>query len=224
MQKLERLYRETGREYALRTIKANIISLEIAPGSQVSENELAAELDLSRTPVREAIIELSKVKVVNVYPQKKSVVSLIDPDLVEESFFMRNVLEQAVAEQNCRTIQPEEMAKLKENLKLQNFYLDNFDPERLLALDDEFHQMLFQYARKTQVWKLMQNIAIHLDRVRSMTINSVKNLKVVKDHENIVLAIEQGDVTKARSLMEEHLSRHKVDMITLQKEYPQYFK
>ena len=47
---------ETGREYALRTIKDNIIRLDLAPGSTVSENELAADLGLSRTPVREALM------------------------------------------------------------------------------------------------------------------------------------------------------------------------
>ena len=55
----DRLPRETGRDYALRTIKENIIRLELAPGSMVSENELAAAMGLSRTPVREALIELS---------------------------------------------------------------------------------------------------------------------------------------------------------------------
>ena len=50
MKLLERLPRETGRDYALRNIKENIINLELAPGSQISENELAAEMGLSRTP------------------------------------------------------------------------------------------------------------------------------------------------------------------------------
>ena len=65
----ERLPRETGRDYALRILKDNIVRLELEPGSMVSENELASELGLSRTPVREALIELSKVNIVEIYPQ-----------------------------------------------------------------------------------------------------------------------------------------------------------
>ena len=80
MNLLERLPRETGRDYALRNIKENIISLELAPGSPISENELAAGMGLSRTPVREALIELSRVKIVEIVPQKRSTVSLIDYD------------------------------------------------------------------------------------------------------------------------------------------------
>jgi len=60
----ERLPRESSRDYALRIIKDNIISLRLEPGSQISENELATEMGLSRTPVREALIELAKVKII----------------------------------------------------------------------------------------------------------------------------------------------------------------
>ena len=80
----KRYGRETGREYVLRVLKENIVMLELEPGSRISENELAAELGISRTPVREALIELSKSKIVEIYPQKGSYVSLIDWEMVEE--------------------------------------------------------------------------------------------------------------------------------------------
>ena len=118
MQILERLPRETGRDYALRTIRDNIITLKLEPGSQISENELAAEMDLSRTPVREALIELSKVKIIEIYPQRKSMVSLIDYELVEESRFMRNLLECAVAELDCEMATPQDIRRLEDNLQL----------------------------------------------------------------------------------------------------------
>ena len=55
-----KLARESARDFALRVLKENIISLELKPGTVISENELATELGISRTPIREAIIELSK--------------------------------------------------------------------------------------------------------------------------------------------------------------------
>ena len=116
MRLLERFPRETGRDYALRTIKDNIISLRLAPGSQISENELAAEMGLSRTPVREALIELSKVKIIEIYPQKKSVVSLIDYSMVEEARFIRNLLECAVVELDCKMAAEDDVRRLEENV------------------------------------------------------------------------------------------------------------
>lgn len=223
MKVLERLPRENGRDYALRVIKENIIHLDLEPGSQVSENELSAELGLSRTPVREALIELSKVKIIDIQPQKRSVVRLIDYDLVEESRFMRNVLECAVVELVCGMAKPDDVERLRENVRLQKFYLDSFYPENLMALDNEFHQTLFEIARKAQVFSLMQNISIHFDRVRSIALSTVKDLKIVQDHEDITNAITRGNPAAAKELMELHLSRYKIDATAIRETYPQYF-
>ena len=194
----ERLARETGRDYALRTIKENIISLELAPGSPISENELSAEMGLSRTPVREALIELAKVKIVEITPQKRSVVAHIDYDLVEESRFMRNVLECAVVELVCRMATEAELKKLEENVRLQKFYLDSGNPEPLMELDNHFHRMLFEIAQKVQVYALTENISIHFDRVRRMALSSVKDLKIVGDHEKILQAIRDRNAEVAK--------------------------
>ena len=60
MEVYPKLRGETARDYALRVLTGNIISLDLKPGTAISENELASELGISRTPVREAIIELAK--------------------------------------------------------------------------------------------------------------------------------------------------------------------
>ena len=224
MKLLERLPRENSGEYALRTIKENIISLELAPGSQVSESELAAEMGLSRTPVREALIELSRVKIIDIQPQKKSTIPLIDYEMVDESRFMRNLLECAVVELDCEMAAPGDLDRLRENIRLQNLYLDDFYSTQLLTLDNEFHGMLFSIAKKSQVYALMQNISIHFDRVRSMALSSVKNLKIVQDHTDLVDAIERRDPAAARELMEKHLNRYNIDAAALRADYPQFFK
>ena len=224
MKLLERLPRETGRDYALRNIKENIINLELAPGSQISENELAAEMGLSRTPVREALIELSRVRIIEIHPQKKSTVPLIDYDLVEESRFMRNLLECAVVELDCEMAGPVDLERLSANIRLQKFYLDNYYTNELMTLDNQFHGILFEIAKKTQIFALMQNITIHFDRVRSMALSTVKNTKIVQDHESIFLAIQEKDSQRARELMELHLNRYKIDAADIRAAYPQYFK
>lgn len=224
MKLLERLPRESGGEYALRTIKENIISLELPPGSQISENELAAEMGLSRTPVREALMELAKVKIVDIQPQKKSTIPLIDCDMVEESRFMRDLLECAVVELDCAMASPADLELLNENVRLQNLYLDDFYSAQLLTLDNQFHGLLFDIAKKSQVYALIQNISIHFDRVRTMALSSVKNIKIVQDHAALVDLIGRRDAPAARALMEKHLNRYGIDAAALRTAYPQYFK
>lgn len=224
MRLTERNLKETGREYALRMLKENIINLDLIPGSMLSENELSAEMNLSRTPVREALIELSKVKIVEVYPQKGSAVAFVDYELVEEARFMRDVLEGAVVELACRMASEKDISDLRENVRLQEFYMENRFPQKLLELDNEFHQMLFHITSKDQVYHLLDSITIHFDRVRRMSLAVVKDLKTISDHKEIVEAIAAKSGEEAKRLMEKHLSRYKFDEEALRKEYPGYFK
>ena len=223
MHLLERLPREAGRDFALRVLKENIINLDLEPGAQISEKELADELGLSRTPVREALLELAKVKMIEIRPQKKSVVAPIDYDLVEESRFLRNLLECAIVEIDCEMATEDDLARLRENVRLQNFYLESNNLSQIMALDNQFHEYLFDIAHKSQIFTLTQDIAIHFDRVRTMALSSVKDLKIVQDHESILHAIEAKDAALARSLMVIHLNRYKIDAAAIKEKYPQYF-
>jgi DNA-binding GntR family transcriptional regulator len=116
---LQALPRETAKNYALRVLKENIVDLELAPGSQISENELSAALGISRTPVREALADLEKVKLVEIVPQKKTSIALIDYDLVEEASFMRCTLETAVIDQVCCMRTEQDLMRFEQNLAAQ---------------------------------------------------------------------------------------------------------
>lgn len=224
MQLLERLPQETDRSYALRTIKENIIDLDLAPGSQISESEICTQMGLSRTPVREALIELSRVKIVKIVPQKKSTVALIDYALVDEACFMRNVLECAVVELDCELAGPEGLRRLEENVKLQRFYFENQNSQMLMELDDQFHAILFSIAQKTQIYEMTRNMLVHFDRVRRMALDSVRDIKIVEDHAQILEAIRSRDEEQAKQRMQIHLSRYKYDAKAILKEYPEYFQ
>ena len=223
MRLLERLPRENGRDYALRVLKENIISLDLAPGSPISESELALQMGLSRTPVREALIELSKVKIVEIIPQKPSRVARINYDLVEESRYLRKILECSIIELVCSMASPQDIACLEENIQLQNFYLERSSAEQLMIMDNQFHAMLFDIAHKSQIYALTQNFSIHFDRVRRMALESVKDIKIVADHAAILDAVRAIRPEQARELMEVHLTRYKVDAKAIRERYPEFF-
>jgi DNA-binding GntR family transcriptional regulator len=215
--------RETGREYALRVITERIINLKLPPGSMVSESELAWEMGLSRTPVREALIELNRIQIVMVYPQKGSTIALIDYAMVEEARYIRYMLEMNIVEQVCRTVLPDDQNRLERNVKLQAACLENKDLPRLLKLDNAFHKSLFDIARKPMVYQLMQSMQIHFDRVRMMSLEVVKDTKIVQDHQAILEAIIKRDAAAAQAMMDRHLSRYQIDEQALRLRYPGYF-
>lgn len=224
MELTERYPHESGRDYAKRVIRDKIISLELEPGTAISDRELAAWMNLSRTPVREALLDLAKVKIVEIYPQRGSVVAPIDYNLVEEAQFVRSVLEVAVVQLACERATQEQLEQLKENVALQEFYYQHGSSERLLEMDDEFHRLLFQIAGRMQAYEMMRSITVHFDRVRSLAVTAVKEHLWMGDHREICEAVAAHDQEAARQLMEKHLNRYKVDETALREQYPQYFQ
>ena len=220
----ERLPRETGRDYALRVLKENIVNLEIAPGSQISENELSAALGISRAPIREALSELEKVKIVEIQPQKKTSVLLIDPALVEEARFMRSTLEDAVIGEVCMQRTEQDLFRLEENLTLQDLAFRSNALDQVMIKDNEFHRCFFEISRKPEIYQLMQTLQIHFDRVRNLTLHTIIDRKILEEHEAIFRCIRERDVENARIRLRAHLERVQVDSSVVRKAYPQYFK
>ena len=222
----ERHYAETARDYARRVLKDNVVAMELEPGSMVSENELAAQMGLSRTPVREALMDLAKCRVVDVLPQRGSRIALIDYTLVDEARFARQVLEVAILEQVCERATPADLAQLRQNVRLQQM---TQDPElggsfSLMELDDAFHEMLFRIAQKENTYAMLGSMTIHFDRVRSLALNVVKDTKIIADHQAICDAIAARDAVRAQEIMVKHLTRVKVDEETIRRVCPQYIK
>ncbi len=215
---------ESGRSYALRTIKENIVRLELAPGSKVSESEIAAGLGLSRTPVREALQELSRERIVEIYPQRGSIIALVDYTLVDEARFMRQCLECGVADVLAQRAGTMDFSSLRENLELQEYYLHSGNLEKLLELDNQFHQELYRLAGYENCYRMMAGMYLHFDRVRWMATKTVDQEPNVEDHRAIYQAIIQGNSQEAAKAVREHLMRYKVDEARLRREYPGYFK
>ena len=220
----ERLPRETGRDYALRVLKENIVNLEIAPGSQISENELSAALGISRAPIREALSELEKVKIVEIQPQKKTSVLLSDPVLVEEARFMRSTLEDAVIGEVCMQRTEQDLFRLEENLTLQDLAFRSNALDQVMIKDNEFHRYFFEISRKPEIYQLMQTLQIHFDRVRNLTLYTIIDRKILEEHKEIFRCIREQDVENARIRLRAHLERVQVDSSVVRKAYPQYFK
>lgn len=223
MRILERLPQETNRSYALRTITENIVAWDLPPGSQIREKDISVQMGMSRTPVREALLELARVRIVRILPQRNITVALIDYALVEEACFMRSVLECAVVELDCELADPKGLHQLEDNIKLQHFYLDTHNFQMLMELDDQFHAILFSIAQKAQIYEMTRNMLVHFDRVRRMAQDSIQNIKIVEDHAQILEAIRNRDAEWAKQTMRMHLSRYKYDAKAIFNDHPELF-
>lgn len=226
---LEKIKKENNQsvgEYVYNTIKKNIINLNIKPGDRISEKEIADILDLSRTPVREAFIKLSKEGVVNVIPQRGTYISKIDLKQVEEARFIRGSLEKAVMGLAVKQGLSEKFKiAIEESLKVQKKYIDNKEYEQFLEEDETFHKLIFSACDRSRSWEIIEQVNTQYKRVRILSFELSHSLETVyEQHVAIYEAIVNKDLERAEKIVSKHVVKILADQIELQKNYPEYFK
>lgn len=158
---------ESGREYAYRVLRDNIITLTLPPGEVLNEHVVADKLSISRTPVREALFTLRKENMVVVRPQSGSTVSLIDADILRQGLMMLVMVEMEIMRRLCGALDAGVIRQLQENLKAQRATIHKNELERpYLVHDDEFHRIFYLAAHKENVYNNAKALSSQLDRVR----------------------------------------------------------
>ncbi|MCM3634663.1 GntR family transcriptional regulator [Paenibacillus camelliae] len=206
------------------SLKQQIISLEILPGTALSENEMAVQFKVSRTPIRESFVRLAQEGLVQVLPQRGTLVSLIDSSLVEEARFMRSQLECAIVELACQSFPEASLKQLEQNVLLQKECLSREDVDQIFTLDQQYHALLFTGTSKIHTWNTMSLLTAHLDRSRKLRLLDNHDWKlIVEQHEQLIAAIKAQDNEKAVAIMKQHLNRGIDDLAMLNEKYPHYF-
>lgn len=221
--KYEHLPNESVRQFVYRVLNNKIQLCELIPGTMLSENSLAAELGVSRTPVREALQDLAAQNLVEILPQRGNRVTLLDVKRIEDGFFVRQALEMAVVEKLCDFIEPKYYERL---VKETNKYLELSSNGRLTKnefLENGFHQLLFEASGKSETFFHMRYSSAHSNRyqkLRAVNDNYTENFLA---HMEILEAIKRGDKNGARELMRVHIQKSFLDVDIIREQYPQYF-
>lgn len=196
----------SSREAVYAELRRRIITLQSPPGSGISENELAADLGVSRTPVREALIKLSDDGLVQVFPQVGTFVALVDVARVRDAQFLREAVEVA----SLGTLAPEQVldhdvvASLQANLATQRANLG--DDDAFFALDEEFHRGLMRLAGHEGSWAAVASAKSHLDRARRLGMAHLHpNAEMAGQHEAVLAAVVAGDLPGAIDVLRDHL-------------------
>ncbi len=224
MEKYTKKSNELSRDYVLRVLKEKIVNMDMEPGSIINESEISKELGVSRTPVREALIELSRSKLVEIYPQRGSYISKIDYNIIEDVRYLRYIVETAIVELVCERRSEEDILKLEEFVQLQEFYMKRDQPEVTFIYDNRFHSMLYTIVGKQMLESIVDNMNIHFDRVRKLSFQTQKDTNIIKDHLDLIQAIKDQDKVKAKEILTSHLLRYKVDEEMIKKTYVDWIK
>lgn len=180
---------------------------------------------MSRTPVREAFVRLSQEGLLNIYPQKGTVVSLIDLGAVEEGRFLREHLERAVVKEACKDFPQEKIFALEMNLKFEKLYMQEYDHKKLFQSDEEFHKIIFEGCNKKRIWESIHEMSTDFQRIRLLRL--ISNFtwdNIYSQHKEILDAIKNKDSESGEKLMKEHLNMVIFDEKQIKENYPDYFK
>lgn len=205
-------------------LKKGIMTLHLTPGTEMSTQEIATKLQVSRTPVREAFIQLQKEGLVETIPQKGTKVSRINIRRVEQERFLRESLELAVISLFLKKAEAADFQKLRANIQEQRVCFNDKNYAEFVHCDNEFHRMLFEVAEQQLSWELISNYNGHYDRLRILTIQDDDTITgTINQHEKIVDLVEQRNVEVVYDELKNHVQkiiREKEALIQL---YPDYF-
>lgn len=214
----------TIQERAYYTLRKNILDLVLEPGTAMTIQEIADEMGVSRTPVREALIRLQKDALVSFLPQRETVITRIDLQRVQQERFMRENLETAVVELFMEKHSQESMLALNALIEQQKLAIEAADYAKLLQYDDEFHKVFYENAGQQLSWEMLEQLNTHYRRVRLLNIRSGNAESTVFEHQELLHAVRGTDCANAKKLLREHLHKLDSEIETLHNTYPDYFE
>lgn len=208
--------------YAL--LREAIVAAEFEPGRRLSENELAARIGVSRTPVREALIRLEDERLVAIVPQLGTFVTLISPGAVADAAFVREALECGAIGRVRAPVDAGELDSLQANLAAQERAAEAHDATAFDRLDEDLHRQLCALGGHEIAWELSRRANGHLDRVRRLSLPAPGYLEeMLSEHQAVVVALARGDVPGAETALRHHLRMVRSYEHAIRDERPEFF-
>jgi DNA-binding GntR family transcriptional regulator len=205
-------------------IREDIMNMTLEPGMDVSVQKLSERYGVSRTPVREAVVRLQQSGLVEIYPQRKTVVSKIDLKRVREEWFIRTSLESAVVDEFIRRCSELVADTMQELINKQKKYMDKKYFREFYFKDNRFHQLIFETAGEELSWYTIEEVASHYNRIRLLygKMEGVQQSDIDK-HVNMVAAARKRDAEGMRKIVVDHSNTLLERVQSMSKQYPQFF-
>lgn len=198
--------RQPLRDRVHRYLRDGILSGRYSFGQRLAELEVAAELQLSRTPVREAFRKLELEGLVRYEVGRGVTVTYLGPRDMPELYEIMVALEGMAARLAARRISPEAGEALQASLEAVEGALDRGDVEAAREAHERFNDQIFRSAGNRRLYELLTRFAGYIERTRSVSWPA-RIEEIRADHRALVEAIRGGDLDRAEQVMREHVDR-----------------
>ncbi|MBW4084319.1 GntR family transcriptional regulator [Paenibacillus sp. S150] len=209
----------------LNSLKNEILTLKLKPGTILSETALSERFRISRTPLRDVLKQLALESYTDIYPKKGNIVSFIDLESVEQITYLRSTLEKEILKDLSSQLLLTGVHELKEILGRQKEVIGKVnDIDAFLNLDDDFHRSLYRLAGREFLWNLIQQSNVHYLRYRRLHMQKTEKLEGIwKEHQALLELLVHKDTEKIAPLIHHHL-REDIHSLDFQENFSEYLK
>jgi DNA-binding GntR family transcriptional regulator len=208
-----------------REIRKSIITLDLLPGTALSEQDIARRYGVSRQPVREAFIALARTGLLEVQPQRGTVVVKISTGKMLEARFVREALEVAIVRRACEGFDLPIRKDIDAILRAQEQAAAKAAHYEFQRYDELFHIALAEGAGFPSAWRAIEDIKAHMDRVCHLTLPRASSLSVlIEQHRQIIGAVDDHDSARAEAAMKRHLTEILKALPAVEAQYPDLFE
>lgn len=194
------------REVVYESIRSTLIEGKVPAGERFVEKEYSQRLNISRTPVREALKQLENEDLVEYIPRVGVVVKRITKEDVIEIYKIRESLEVLVAECAMENITPEEIIAINELLDVTEEMNNEGNIEKVIELFSEFNTLIYKASKMKRLPIMISNLNTYLQRFRNISIlDNNRREKALLEHRLILNAIVSKDKELASSVIKNHL-------------------
>lgn len=203
---LDLVERPSAADQVFAELRHAILTLQIVPGAKLSEVDVAAQMGVSRQPVRDAFYRLAKLGLLSIRPQRATTVTLISREAVMRARFLRTALEVETLRTAADRVTDADLQALQGIIEEQAQAMKSDDRLVFHTLDDIFHREICIRAGVGFAWDLIHEMKAHMDRVRMLSL-AFASQRAWDEHVAILGALATRDGEAAAAHMRRHLSR-----------------
>lgn len=194
-------------------LENDILSGKLEKGQVLTENSIAQELGVSRTPVREALSQLVSEHMVEERSKCLIVVGITDKDM-ETIYDIREKIEGLAAGMAAEIISEEQLSEMQDILDLQEFYISKNDSEKIREQDNAFHDLLYRASGNVIMYDTLASLHKKVQKYRRLSVSSVDRAQdSFNEHKTIYEALKAHDKEAAQKLTEQHVKNARVSII-----------
>ena len=202
-----------------------IVTLAILPGSKISEADVARRFGVSRQPARDAFRRLHNLGLLEIRPQRATVVRRFSLAEIESTRFIRLAVELEVLERACQVWDQNRADALAQNLDLQVDALATNDIGRFHSIDYTFHRLICELSGLPGATDTINTCKRKVDRLCVLSLSDNENAGVLlDDHRAIAAALADRSVQDARALLRLHISRLDRTIAEIHQTHSSYFQ